>query len=418
MGKGKTFSLIALACAVFFVGLVPVMASANIPSIKDMFVAAGAPEASAVGLAQFAKKVGASEGNWNSVSSSPCVGMFQFCVKSGTYRQYIGRAWNGAPPSPQEQVNAWFRYIRDQWAQSGRIGIRGVIGRDVCSSHGRDRGQCITATQSSVIMACQFGCGSNGAPHNYVRNGFACTNDKYPKSGRDGNSVCTETYMYRGAGFDVSYITGMEPDELNAVRRSDGKVVNDPECGAGNDPNLLLLPGSACASIPGSIPPPKCPDINLVAGTTLATKAYQHAAIAAAQESYRAMEVTDLSACLIRLETYFDAIKNILAFTFDGILSSVAILVMNVLQGLLSAACEYVVNGINNLLASVCLPVPNLSLNLDFNMKSVTRQSCDGLSLLNVMSVNGGGAPFPSALPRLNVNGMSLGAETLMRRRQ
>ena len=140
--------------------------------------------------------------------------------------------------------------------------------------------------------------------------------------------------------------------------------------------------------------------------------AWQTAAMTAAEQAYREMKVTDLAGCMITLRTYFDWIKNILN---ASLLDPIAALLMGLMRTFLNYICEYVVNSINNLLEEICIPVPSLSFS--FSLPSLTSKSCDGLSLLNLMSVNGAGTPFPSALPRLNVNGMSLGAETLMRRR-
>ncbi len=152
-------------------------------------------------------------------------------------------------------------------------------------------------------------------------------------------------------------------------------------------------------------------DKGLQSAMNQASVAYQTAAMTAAEQAYRKMTVTDLSACIMKLQTYWSIIKGLLMATIDGL----AALIVALLEGLITQICNYIVTAINNLLASICIPVPNLSFS--FSLPSLASESCDGFSLLNFMSINGAGSPFPAGMPRMNINGMSLGAETLMRKR-
>ncbi len=378
--------------------LYPYMIAAPVPT---------EPKNQAYAMAQFGSVVSASEGGWHSVNCFGCVGFIQWCP--GTFEGAFGYSYLSNPgkfPDNQKQVNEALKYWRYHWNNGGKNYIGAIAGKEVCTEPTKKRAStCVTATQSSILYACGFGClGSKAKINGFIKNGYQCDG---AFSARDGSGFCVQNYLVRGAGYDVSFITNMTSDELNAVRRMDGKVVNDPQCGAGGGDELLLLPGNACGAPPKAMPVPKCTDVNLLAGITLATKAYQNATIAATQQAYRKMTVTDLHACIMKLQTYWNVIKGLLTASLDGI----ALLIVALLQGLLTQVCNMIVNAINSLLAAICIPVP--SLNLSLSVPSLASESCDGVSLLNFMSINGAGSPFPSSLPLMKINGMSLGAELL-----
>lgn len=151
--------------------------------------------------AEYASNVTQSEGNFKSVSpvvnGTTCYGAFQFC-NSGT----LQRHWKGSPSdflgSPSSQVSAWLDYQQDEWAKAKENGMDAMIGQQVCY-----RGTCTTITQSSILKACQFGCGRGGKLYNLMKSGLDC-NASNTKDGA-GTSVCK--YLVSGAGYNVSCIT-------------------------------------------------------------------------------------------------------------------------------------------------------------------------------------------------------------------
>ena len=153
-------------------------------------VAAGMPAS----LAPFAAKVSASEGNWGSVNQYSCAGAFQFCP--ATRQRYYPGSLDDFLASPAVQVSAYRRYMADEWGLASRNGFDGLIGREVCWEGG-----CATISASSILMGCQFGCASRGALGRYYQTGDC-------DRARDGNGVSVCSYLIRGAGLDVSAITG------------------------------------------------------------------------------------------------------------------------------------------------------------------------------------------------------------------
>lgn len=151
--------------------------------------------------AEYAANVSASEGNFNSVSpvvnGTTCYGAFQFC-DAGTLQTY----WNGSPSeflaSPSSQVSAWLNYQQEEWHNANLFGMTSMIGQQVCYN-----GTCATISQSSILKACQFGCGKNGKLYNLMAGGLDCSASN-TKDGA-GTSVCA--YLISGAGFNVSCIT-------------------------------------------------------------------------------------------------------------------------------------------------------------------------------------------------------------------
>jgi hypothetical protein len=157
--------------------------------------------------ADYAANVSASEGNFGStspvVNGYTCYGAFQFCSAKnsrtgGTFSQY----YKGTPEQflddPQAQVAAWMDYQKDEWAKAQRNGLTSAVGQRVCY-----KGECATLTQSSILKACQFGCGSDGKLANFVKAGFDC-NAAGTKDGA-GTSVCK--YLISGTGYNVACIT-------------------------------------------------------------------------------------------------------------------------------------------------------------------------------------------------------------------
>lgn len=165
--------------------------------------------------AEYGANVSASEGNWNSVGTSngfSCYGAFQFCsAKNNAGGGTFGKYYNGTPEQflndPSAQVNAWLRYQKNEWATAQSNGLTSAIGKQVCYN-----GTCATLTQSSILKACQFGCGKNGKLDNLVDAGMDC-NAASTKDSK-GTSVCK--YLISGAGYDVSCITSSN-DGVNCV---------------------------------------------------------------------------------------------------------------------------------------------------------------------------------------------------------
>lgn len=150
--------------------------------------------------AEYASNVTQSEGSFTSVSPAvngiQCYGAFQFC--EGTIEDY----WSGSKQdflaNPSAQVAAWRQYEQRQWSAAQRNGLTSVIGQQVCYN-----GTCAVITQSSILKACQFGCGKGGKLDNLVKAGLDCS--ARGTSDGAGTSVCK--YLISGAGYNVSCIT-------------------------------------------------------------------------------------------------------------------------------------------------------------------------------------------------------------------
>lgn len=153
-------------------------------------IAAGMPAS----LAPFAEMVSASEGNWDSVNQYGCAGAFQFCP--ATRRAYYEGPVEEFLASPEKQVAAYRRYMSDEWKKATGNGFDELIGRNLCWE-----GSCAPITASSILMGCQFGCGARGDLGIYYTTGDC-------NAARDGNGVSVCTYLLKGAGYDVSAVTG------------------------------------------------------------------------------------------------------------------------------------------------------------------------------------------------------------------
>lgn len=170
----------------------------------ESLIAAGLPPE----LAPYAAAVSSAEGNFESVNQAGCLGAFQFCPR--TFKMY----YNGTPEQflndPEGQVQAFLRYENDQFNTAQKNGFNEAIGQQVCTTSG-----CTTITQSSILFACQFGCGSQGKLGNFIANGYQCIPGKGSPT-NDGNGVCVATYLARGAGYDVSTISNAPSDAASA----------------------------------------------------------------------------------------------------------------------------------------------------------------------------------------------------------
>jgi hypothetical protein len=188
----------------FFLTLTSSVACAGESAVSLMSV--GMPSA----CAEYAANVSNSEGNFSSVSpvvnGTTCYGAFQFC-NSGTFQRF----YKGTPQQflsePSAQVNAWLKYQRVEWVTAQKNGLTSAIGKEVCYN-----GTCARLTQSSILKACQFGCGKGGKLDNLVNSGMNC-NAPGTADGA-GTSVCR--YLVSGSGYDVSCITNSN-DGTNCI---------------------------------------------------------------------------------------------------------------------------------------------------------------------------------------------------------
>ncbi|MFM9975405.1 MAG: BPSL0067 family protein [Beijerinckiaceae bacterium] len=154
--------------------------------------------------ADYAAKVSGSEGNFGTTSPNNCLGAFQFCP--GTFESYYSGTSAQFLADPQAQVKAWTKYQQDQYGLAQKNGMTSLVGSQVCSD-----GQCSTVTDSSILMACQFGCGSKGKLANYMNGG-----DCNAANVKDGNGTSVCTYLKKGADFDASCFTGKPNTDANA----------------------------------------------------------------------------------------------------------------------------------------------------------------------------------------------------------
>lgn len=178
---------------------------------RDELIAAGMNPA----LADFANNVSASEGNWSTISTKNCVGAFQFCP--GTLERYTNLSRAEFAANPQAQVTAWKKYLADEWGKAQSNNLTSLIGQEVCYN-----GKCATVTASSILKACQFGCGKGGKL-DYLAKGGDC-NDRKAKDGFM-TSVCS--YLISGTGIDVADITNMTEEDLANLG-----ITDDPNGGS------------------------------------------------------------------------------------------------------------------------------------------------------------------------------------------
>lgn len=178
--------------------------------------------------ADFAAKVSSSEGNFGSTNQYGCLGAFQFCP--GTFEQYYSGSAQSFLNDPSAQVTSWTSFEENSWSQAQKNGLTSLVGQQVCSG-----GQCATIDQSSILMACQFGCGSKGKLANYMASG-----DCNAGNVRDGNGVSVCSYLIRGSGYDVSCFTGQQavcpqsPIGPGDFPTSTGVAANPPPASSAN----------------------------------------------------------------------------------------------------------------------------------------------------------------------------------------
>ena len=201
---------------------------------------------------KFAEKVSASEGNWRSENAYGCVGAFQFCP--GTFEKYYGGTKEEFKSNPSAQVAAWTQYQKDEWSKAQTVGSTSLIGKQVCYD-----GSCFTVDQSSILFACQFGCGKGGKLYNLVQNGGQCV---APSAGRkssptnDGNGVCVAAYLKKGVGYDASCFTGQS--NSSTVCAAPG-----PNMPKGDYPTV---PSAAASALATTAPSPHPNDIVVGSG--------------------------------------------------------------------------------------------------------------------------------------------------------
>lgn len=184
--------LLSGAFAVLLSVAMPVADSYAGVSVNDL-IRAGMPP----GFAGFGALVSKHEGNWGSVNQFGCLGAFQFCP--GTFERFYKGGRDQFLANPSHQVTAWMDYQRTEWAKAQKNGLHNLVGQQVCY-----KGRCGTITESSVLMACQFGCGANGKLGNLSKNGLNCD----ARNVKDGNNKSVCDYLIDGAGQDVSAVTG------------------------------------------------------------------------------------------------------------------------------------------------------------------------------------------------------------------
>lgn len=169
-------------------------------SVSAAFAGESAANLTAAGIpsncADFAAKVSSSEGNFGTTNQFGCLGAFQFCP--GTFERYYSGSAQSFLNDPSAQVAAWTRYEQNEWSKAQSNGMTSLIGQQVCYG-----GRCATIDQSSILMACQFGCGQRGKLANYAASG-----DCNARNVKDGNGVSVCSYLIRGAGYDASCFTG------------------------------------------------------------------------------------------------------------------------------------------------------------------------------------------------------------------
>lgn len=216
----------------FFLALATVIAISSAPIAgvgPQGLIDAGMPP----GLVDFATNVSSSEGNWGTFNQFNCVGAFQFCP--GTLERYYSGSRSDFAKDPEGQVRAWKRYLGDEWGKAQRNGLTSMIGKQVCY-----KGKCATVTASSILKACQFGCGKGGKL-DYVVNGGGCDE----RGAKDGNQFSVCNYLISGSGMDVADITNMTEEDLAALGVTDDPNSEGEEGGegAGSEiPAAFLMP--------------------------------------------------------------------------------------------------------------------------------------------------------------------------------
>jgi len=188
--------------------------------------------------ADYAAKVSSSEGSFSSVNQFGCGGAFQFCP--GTFERYYSGSRQSFLSDPAAQVAAFTKYEKDQYALAQKNGLTSLVGKQVCFD-----GSCSQISDSSILFACQFGCGANGKLANYVASGNCNAANV-----KDGNGLSVCAYLQRGAGYDASCFTGNSSGTNN-----NGGGTNCPGSGSGTSPGTVVppTPGNAPVSLPPNL---------------------------------------------------------------------------------------------------------------------------------------------------------------------
>ncbi|MDR6293809.1 hypothetical protein E9232_006362 [Inquilinus ginsengisoli] len=167
-------------------------ATAGVPA--DEFISLGAsPD-----LAAYLASVSSSEGGWTSENTFGCAGAFQFCP--GTLERYYSGSKQDFLNDPKAQLDAYMKYAQDEWSKAQQNGLTSAIGHEVCYN-----GVCRIIDESSILKACQFGCGTGGKLDNFIRNGYSCDGPNKTSDGY-GTSICQ--YLVSGGGYNIGDITG------------------------------------------------------------------------------------------------------------------------------------------------------------------------------------------------------------------
>lgn len=143
--------------------------------------------------APFAEAVSKREGNFGQVNQFGCLGAFQFCP--GTFERYYAGSADQFLSDYTGQVTSWTNFEMDQWALAQQNGLTSLIDQ-VIDFPGHPH---TSVSASSILMACQFGCGKHGKLANYMK-----SRDCGAANVKDGNKVSVCDYLALGAGKDVS----------------------------------------------------------------------------------------------------------------------------------------------------------------------------------------------------------------------
>ena len=155
-------------------------------------IAAGIQEA----CASFGALISKNEGDFKSVNQIGCLGFFQLCPLSFPL-YFVGTAADFLS-NPANQVAAYTKYAKTQWAVASSVGLTDLIGQSVTY-----QGKTKLIDDSSILMACQFGCGKYGRLWNYAKGGECNASNV-----KDANGVSVCRYLVDGNNQDVSCFTG------------------------------------------------------------------------------------------------------------------------------------------------------------------------------------------------------------------
>lgn len=152
-----------------------------------------------------------------------------------------------------------------------------------------------------------------------------------------------------------------------------------------------------------------CVDLGLSQAMMQASRAYQGVSITSGRTIFEQAVREDIknarankylrgsirySYCLDMVFSSLDIIKMLVNFA-----NTIVSQIVNMVLSLLNSVCQFIANTVNNVLSMMCLPLPNLNFGLDLAISS-NRESCDGISLANLVSVYGGSPlSMPTTIP-------------------